>query len=126
MSSMSTHLDPARLADLANDPLWAPRRIADMALGQSRAINMPAASTAHATLHSLLAARKSRAAPDAAELLAALVQAAAQIEKSAELMFWPLKMDRDQFLSNWIGDDSESYETWLAVTDVARRAGAAL
>ena len=61
-----------------------------------------------------------------AELLAALVQAAAQIEKSAELMFWPLKMDRDQFLSNWIGDDSESYETWLAVTDVVRRAEAAL
>ena len=25
MSSMSTHLDPARLADLARDPLWAPR-----------------------------------------------------------------------------------------------------
>ena len=46
MSFISTKLDQVRLADLAKDPLWSPRRI-----------DLPAAVAAHAALRAALPAR---------------------------------------------------------------------
>ena len=46
MSFISTKLDPVRLADLAKDTLWSPRRI-----------DLPAAVAAHAALRAALPAR---------------------------------------------------------------------
>ena len=49
MSYISTQLDPARIADLSRDPLWAPRQV-----------NMPAATVAYAELHAARAIKAFR------------------------------------------------------------------
>ena len=61
MSSISGFLGPVRQADLALDPDYLPSgpNVAGQPR-QFRAIDMPAATAAHAALHAALAARESR------------------------------------------------------------------
>ena len=61
MAWLCTHLDPSRLADLAADPLYLPHgpNVAGKPR-EFRAINLPAATVAHADLHRALAVRGPR------------------------------------------------------------------
>ena len=75
MSSISTYLDPVRLADLAADPDYLPYgpNVAGRPR-QFRSVDMPAATAAHAALYKALAAKN-----DAADDIPTLEEATEQV-----------------------------------------------